>query len=247
MEWWLSIEWSETREWLVAFAGLVAVVIALRTYRHSVNVREREQARLVYAKVASVTSHYEGEVVEVANDGVYFEAVPQRWWGEMHDGHGNHQAVLQFDAHVVRVVVEVHNGSDELVGPGRVILYTSRPLLDNTSRVAVIEPGETKRLGFYMSVEAPGSQPGVRPILSFRDASGRWWVREGSDPIRPIPTDPENGGPTAVERRGIRDYQEKVGVPEELRYAEPRVRGRALLRRWWRRYVRRNPLPWETR
>jgi hypothetical protein len=119
-------------EWVAAVFTSLAFFIAARAYSRDVRIRREAQARLVYSKIPAHKAYGPGELFPVvANDapvGVNDGSVALMLPSEPHQ-----QAMNRAKVGVLQVTVIVSNGSDELIGPGKVQLVdTGRGTIFNS-------------------------------------------------------------------------------------------------------------------
>jgi len=181
-------QWDAIRNWVTLVVGATAAIVALSTFIANSRTRRRAQARLVYAK--SVGSSM------VREESTFFIGVTQV--GAIEDGmmasSGEREdvrpggAIGQYRA-VDRTGsvthVEVHNRSDELIGPVRVRIKREGVSARSNKTVAVIpilEPNSETRV--YVGWTHGEKRPDHEPVIDFRDASGQWWQRDAASPIR---------------------------------------------------------------
>jgi hypothetical protein len=198
-------------EWVAAIGTSVALLVAALTYASDARARRQAQARLVYAKVASSESVPADRAFKdlsratITHGDVSMDAYADRY--------GN--TVLKATAPFVLVVVEVHNRSQELIGPTTIRardLRSGKPWGFQLP-IGYVEPGAVEVAELYCSNPLSPASPSMGVDVRFRDASGRWWKRVGHDPIEEIHDDPENVGMGSAERAKARRLTEKVGIP----------------------------------
>lgn len=249
---WLSAQvtpeqWEALRNWLATLGGLAALLIATNTYRRNVKGKREEQARLVYAKVIDFKgSHAPGtDLMSPLSNGARLGVSPSIKRKPIPPGTGSGIQLLmpkwETTEPAVEVTIALHNGSKELIGPARVQLIDNDVMIDvYSAQIEAIDPESE----FVVHFIVPNPHhPGVnvfQPTVIFRDASGQWWRRHRSEPIERVHKDPENKGPTAVERIAVRESQRTMGVPQDLWIEEPKL---TLVVRWHRlwRLVRGKP------
>ncbi|MGV1034585.1 MAG: hypothetical protein ACOYBP_05110 [Microbacteriaceae bacterium] len=231
-------QWEAWRNSLATLGGLIALVIATRTYRRSVKIKREEQARLVYSKVTHITHHDIGEPFDLLANGSRtgnaisgFTVIPNP------DSNSPHKVLgLPYEP-LVQATVVVRNGSKELIGPARVQMVnggTGTTWDEFSISVAAIDPESDYVVNFTWPNEVHPGQYSLSTTVIFRDASGQWWRRHRAEPIEQVHSDPENQGPTAIERVQIRAQQERMGIPEERRIMDPHL----TLHVRWQRYRR---------
>lgn len=236
------IQWDAWRNWIVAGGGLIALVIAARTYAQNSRHRREEQARLVYSSVVSLTSIGAGqsfEVIPEASSGGGFHASAKLLSDG--DGYKTNEAIAK--GPVVQVVLSIENCSKEVIGPIRVRLV---PLdgswADSPGYViAVMAPNSSKTVSLVGNNELPWGTPILRGSIVFRDSSGQWWHRAGSDPIERVHDDPKN--PQAV--TGVFEERRTITLGNGYAFDHPdtKVTLGTRLRRARRRVTGKSPIP----
>src|SRR5690606_6587986 len=86
------------------------------------------------------------------------------------------------------VLVSVHNGSKELIGPVIVMMEgdTDKELsMDVSHQIDAILPHSNTQVQFTF---ARNSNSEAKSSVVFRDASGEWWTRHGAEPIKKVGT-----------------------------------------------------------
>lgn len=223
-------------DWIAAIFTSLAFVVAAVSYAFAIKDRREAQARLVYSRVTHV------EFIEA---GAELELLPHG--AKIGNGFGTTIIMPTRSEDKARglalsplghVTAEIHNGSNELIGPARIQMVngaTGKAWDTFSISVAAIDPESSYVVDFTWPNELHPGQPSLGTTVIFRDATGRWWRRHMSEPIEHVHADPENEGPPPKEREGIRAYQRRIGVPEHQLIPEPRV----SLRVRWRRLLRR--------
>lgn len=181
-------QWDAIRNWVTLVVGATAAIVALSTFVANSRTRRRAQARLVYAKIVGSSmvreeSNFFFGVAEVGTieDGMMAssgERQDVRAGGDI----GQYRAV---DKTGSVTHVEVHNRSDELIGPVHVRI-TREGVSARSNRTVVIvpilEPNDKARV--YVGWTHGEKRPDHEPVIDFRDASGQWWQRDAASPIR---------------------------------------------------------------
>jgi hypothetical protein len=240
-------QWDSVRNWLATIGGLVALLIAANTYRGNVRIKREEQARLVYSKLTHIKHHDRGATFPLLpNDarqgtgslGMRIQINP--------DPKAEHKSLGLAIEPLMQVTAVIHNGSKELIGPARVQMVNvgKGKVWDKFSiSVNAVDPESDCIVVFTWINESHPGQPALATTLIFRDASGQWWRRHRAEPIERVHNDPENQGPTATERVGIRDQQQATGVSPERQVAEPKLTTRLRWNRYWRKRAGKSPIP----
>jgi hypothetical protein len=240
-------QWDAWRNWLATIGGLIALFIAANTYRRNVRIKREEQARLIYSKFTHVQHH---------SPGTKFELLPND--ARMGNGSAGLQIISNPDpdarykslglavAPLNQVTVIIHNGSTELIGPARVQMVnggSGKVWEEFSISVGAVDPESDYVVDFTWVNELYPGQPSLATTVLFRDASGQWWRRHRAEPIERVHNDPENEGPTAVERVGIKRHQQAIGIPAEQQVVDPRLTVRVRWHRFWRKRRGRTPTP----
>lgn len=234
-------QWEATRNWLATIGGLIALLVALNTYRHNVKNKREEQARLVYSRVRSVNRYLEGEpFTSEPGPPIQDPSIAQRF--DPNDSR-HYRAVVS----IMQIEVCVHNGSKELIGPAKAQMMNLRTgLPDDWQSVLVttIEPESDATLHFLYRANAEDLRRKETALpettVIFRDASGQWWRRHGSEPIERVHADPESNYPTPSERVLWREYYTSQGLRAG---PEPTVPWSVVWSRYWRRVRGKSPIP----
>jgi hypothetical protein len=174
-------QWDVWRGWITTLGGLVALLIALSTYRRNVRTKNEEQARKVYGEIVQVGDGKAGERVvrDIPNIEVHRDS---GIWTKNKLG----DFVLDLAVPWRHYEHAITNGSEEIIGPVHFTQQFHYP--DGSHRILrqtfmVLKPD--KRITINSIV--PGSPlelPRALFLVTFRDSSGSWWSREGTDPIR---------------------------------------------------------------
>lgn len=161
----------------------VAAGVAAVTFWRNERARSQAQARLVYATVDRLQRYRDAEEMPGAEHLTMHGSLltPTRWpagrrWPEGYLAGGDW----------ARAEVQVHNLSDELVSRWGVVLRDALAGdvygFDDHVRGHAEPGGITTRVHLFpLDAWIPGD---AEVTLYFRDASGRWWERHETDPIR---------------------------------------------------------------
>lgn len=178
-------QWDAWRNSLATIGGLIALFIAIRTYKHNVQLKSEEQARKVYAELLEVGDGKKGAYVWQPDRsitvhpevGVWEQAEPKKW---------SFTAAIPWRHYKYAVT----NGSDEIIGP---LTFLEQHRYKNGGHLVVpktlmfLKPGA--RAEFESIIPgSPTNMPASLFIITFRDSGGRWWSRRGTDGIRPTRT-----------------------------------------------------------
>lgn len=220
-------------DWVAAVGTTAAFLIAAISYFRSTRDASKGQARLVYAKIIETKFYEPGEEGPMMLDSV-----------QLGGGEGleivrepgltptNVRALMP----LARVVVRIHNGSNELVGPGKLQLVDSghKKIFDQVSMpFGPVEPRSDFTVEIHVGNPHHPNQPSIETVMLFRDSSSRWWKREGIEPIERIHDDPNNMLDTPAERAQRARNAALFGLGELEPLPVPSVRAR------WHRLMRR--------
>lgn len=218
-------QWDATRNWITALGGLVALFVALSTYRANARIRRESQARFVYAKVLHYSDIAKDETFGSDSDDLEIQSATFEWIEDPDPyvlGTGSQVRKAVESLGYCRVLVK--NGSEELIGPVKIQLAdleTERLWPQIAVILPVLEPGESGTAILVWSRPPSGGDSDVTPVIVFRDASGRWWRRIGPHPIEHVHADPENSSVTKSQReagtlptgtRGVISKQPRLGL-----------------------------------
>jgi len=202
-------QWDAWRNTLATVGGLVALFIAIRTYRHNVQLKSEEQARKVYAELLEVGDGKVGAYISQPDTLIQVHPEVGKW-----EHTGAKEWSFTAAAPWRHYKYAVTNGSDEIIGSVR---FMEQHRYKDGSHVVVsktlmfLKPGA--RAEFESIVPgSPSNMPSSLFILTFRDSGGRWWSREGIQAIRPTrePTSPRSWQLRSRWRRwrNHRDFEE---------------------------------------
>lgn len=229
-------------DWLAAIATGLAFLIAAISYARSTRDHRQSQSRLVYATFKSIASHPAGMVIPILPEGVetgYGEGTVVAPGLGADGGFG-----MITTAPIMRATDAIHNGSDELIHPVKLQLRDTGldRILDRISlRTGPVEPHTEHLVDISVINEHFPGEPGISPVIIFRDSSGRWWKRHEYEPIERIHDDPNNTAETAAERAERAERIKRLGLGEIE--PEPKVTYRVQFFRLLRRLRRKQPLP----
>lgn len=228
-------------DWFAAAGTSLAFWVAAVSYWRSVKLHRQEQARLVYSKTVSINHHEPGTRIVVLPDGCLMGSEAEGVTLQI-DSHGNASYVVETG--VFQLVAAIHNGSRELIGPVKIqVVNTGRRRVYDTFAVSVetVEPESDVRVSFVFRNEAyPGGQPSLGTTLLFRDATGNWWRRAGSQPIEQVHNDPENEAPLPAQRARYAANARALGSEPS---PEPKVPLSVRWHRFWRRRKGKSSIP----
>lgn len=181
-------QWDAIRNWVTVIVGATAAIIALFTFVANGRTRRRAQARLVYAKIVrSSTAKPDASFFIGAAEVGKIEVgmmTPTSGSYEVRPG-GDIGQFLAVDKPGSVTFIEVHNRSDELIGPVHIRIKRKEVSARSNTTAAVIpvlEPESKAKV--YVGWAHQAKRPNNEPIIDFRDASGQWWRRDGALPIR---------------------------------------------------------------
>lgn len=202
-DFWLAVI-GEVREWVLfgfsllgAGIALLGAGVALVTYRDRVKTEVKAQARLVYSSSSTA---------EFLNHGVWlherlsrpnqWSVLPQTYLSVVRP------SKLQVPGFGIWVEIEIHNLSQEVIGPVYVdaLDQHGKSLVDNRRiKIEAIRPNAMQTAIHVWQVKEQGI-PVVRSKIEFRDAAGMWWRRYEADPIERLPHAPAEPHPAEGER-----------------------------------------------
>jgi len=90
------------------------------------------------------------------------------------------------DEPAVLAVIDVHNGSKEVIGPIHArLVYEDKSWPESPGlALQAVHPETSVRIHLMGRNELPLGVPILSPSITFRDSTGRWWERKGTEPIR---------------------------------------------------------------
>jgi hypothetical protein len=175
-------QWDAWRNWLATIGGIIALLVAIRTYRRNVQLKNEEQARKVYAEVQAVANREPGTVVQGDTSIQLHHEVGT--WEKVTEEAWRFTTTKPWRSYRY----EVTNGSDEIIGPLTFMeqhAYQDGQHRGFSKREMVLKPGASIQIQSIF----PGSNedlPASLFIITFRDSAGRWWSREGTEPVRAV-------------------------------------------------------------
>lgn len=188
---WLGIETGTWPAWLSAVVTSMAFGFAAITYWQNSRDRRSAQARLVYATECTsktgVRQTFEpGDVVPGLSD----DAVA----GWHQQGALDIEATLFTGkwiaaARVVRVVVELHNDSDEPVLRWLPRLYDYGFHVEYNvpeGPIGLVDPHSVTRVVLAAINPHPEGEPGLLINVTFEDSAGRLWRRDHGKPVKEV-------------------------------------------------------------
>jgi hypothetical protein len=207
-------QWEAWRNWLSTIGGLVALCIALITYRRNVKTKNEEQPRKVYSELVQVKDGIVGGLITHTPGLILHPDVAV--WGQGNIGSNRALPENPWRTYSFRVT----NGSDEIIDPVHFVAqynYTDKTTRYSKRVYGVLKPGEAESV----QIAVPGSssdKPRLCYMVTFRDSGGRWWRRKGTQAIekaKPLDTGNE---PSTFARINARARERKH---EERRRLEP--------------------------
>jgi hypothetical protein len=178
-----AAQWDAWRNWLATAGGLIALIVATRTYSLNSRTKREEQPRMVYSAVREIATFGKTETFRLlglsAKHGVVVSgAVAVK--GSARD--------LFATAPALRVTVGVINKSKEVIGPIQVDLYAreSGSLIGRSDPILALDPESEKHFSFVYEDPEPSGLMAVGTSLTFRDSAGQTWRRRSSDPIERV-------------------------------------------------------------
>jgi hypothetical protein len=107
-------------DWVAAIGTSLAFVVAAFAYRRKVKVRRESQARLVYSKLVDYETFHVGAILPMLAEGAVQSCNEPGTVEFVFSDDPDVKAVLRTTAPAIRVVIDVHNLSDELIGPAKI-------------------------------------------------------------------------------------------------------------------------------
>lgn len=197
-------------DWIAAIGTSLAFVIAAISYLRSTNDAVKSQARLVYAEVRDqkrLDKGAEGPGIwgaarHAVGEGFETSVPPGGRVLVAREDHFDPLEGLPLPPHsaskpkrkialspLIRAKVHIHNGSDELIGTGKVQLFNLQggKVFDRVSATfGPVAPHTDFVVDMSILNEFHPGHTYVGAVILFRDSSNRWWKRKGSDPIERI-------------------------------------------------------------
>jgi hypothetical protein len=175
-------QWEAWRGWATTVGGIAAVGIALSTYRLNARLKNEEQARKVYTDSALVKTYKAGAPFSRIKPIFRTHEDVGSW---VTNSSNTSSIVLKADA--VILTIQVHNRSDEIIGPFRVVTrHVYRDGLERTTQEAfgVLRPLAFEEFDLAIPQDVNGRPPRTTLTAFFRDSGGQWWSRRDTDPVR---------------------------------------------------------------
>lgn len=216
-EWFGGAAWQEWRATLTSIGALVALVVAGRTYALNSREKREKQARLIYSQLLSLRPLPEGSESIFPNEGGLFAAINQVGWRS--------GGPLESDA--ILAIVDVHNRSDEVVGPLSVRLsFAGQEWPDSPGlTVDTLHPESSVRVHLLGRNAVGVGTPVLLPSIAFRDSAGKWWKRKGTSPIQLLKQEPRLAG---VARQNISEDFNIISLGNGIRSSH--ISSKLLLR-----------------
>lgn len=180
-EWWGSRDWPETRAWVIAFVGLVALGVATATYAMNSKEKRESQARKVWVE-QSGSSRTELWLRQVDGSFLRMGAERPRWRDRACDSAPGDERIKD----VTRWVI--HNDGDELIDQVQLEIE----LHHQDGRAAEAHRREQPPLPpkgvSTAEIDLWDTHSGdlVRCSVLFRDPSGRHWRRRDATPLERV-------------------------------------------------------------
>jgi len=181
-------QWDAWLGWVTGIGGLIALSVAVLTYRRNVRLKREESARLVYANVIREATYLAGSSFETKSkrgDLLFTTVTDIVARTEFPKGGRSRKRTVVVAKPLVRMTVVVRNGSKERIGP----VYT-HPFNRSTNRridfapeVYYIDPDSDAVVDVLFPLPKEG-QPEVGTTIVFRDSAGRWWKRHLAGPLK---------------------------------------------------------------
>ena len=174
------VQWDVWRGWITTLGGLIALIIAVSTYRRNVRLKNEEQARKVYAEIVEVGDGKAGEVIVREKVDVDVHSDSGRWVKQ-----DNGDSVLLIEKPWRHYKHSITNGSEEIIGP---VSFTQQYIYPDGRHRMLRKTFMVMKPDKVITIDAivPGSPtdlPRALFLLTFRDSSGKWWTREATNPI----------------------------------------------------------------
>lgn len=231
-------------DWVAAVGTSLAFIVAAFAYRRDVKVRRESQARLVYSKMVDYETFHVGAMFSTLAEGAVQGCNAPGTVEFVFSEDPDVKAVLRTIVPAIRVVIDVHNLSDELIGPAKIqVVDTGREAIlnDFCCLTGAIEPHSTYRCDFvFQNDRYPVGEPSLGTTVIFRDATGGWWRRHLSNLIEAVHDDPENGAFTPAQRHQWAANARALGSTPT---PEPLLSRRVRWHRYWRRRRGLPPIP----
>lgn len=186
-----DLEPGTQAEWIGAIGTALGFAVAAGGYLWSVLRTRKAQARRVYAHIEKAELREAGSVDQTLDTqleaGIIVRVHPESVSDYVGSPDGPMRRYLN---NAIRLVVKIHNGSDEIMGPMRVELVdqAASQLFDfPTIPVGRVEPGDSVFVLLVLQDTWRPRVPKLRPRIVFRDSSGKWWHRYDSEPVHSAP------------------------------------------------------------
>ena len=185
-------QWDAWRGWLTTAGGLIALFVGVRTYRRNVKLKREEQARLVYATLLAKVDYAVDDFLKLDR----FERLQKHIevaTYEDYDVNSLGPSIRTSEA-AVQVTLVVNNHSKELVGRAnvQVVDLISGKILPFRGILEAIPPEGERRIRVTIKAANVIDSSRLGATVAFSDASGQWWRRHLTEPVRPIHSDPGN-------------------------------------------------------
>jgi len=181
-EWRGVADFGNVPGWIEAVVTAVAVCVATVSLLLEVNRRRRAQARLVYASEVYSDRTPAGENLTFEQQWVVCGVGDY----ELDRGPTGH-TILGVKEDMLRFDVVVHNRSEELIGPVQFQgPADSMPPSGWINVTIAIEPHDSVHVVFLRRPFNPAEMPPIDFTIAFRDSDGKWWKRDGIEPIHRI-------------------------------------------------------------
>lgn len=185
----LGLELGTWPEWVAALTTSFAFVIAALTYSRSMKDQRRAQARLIYARIADLSTHEPGEQVPDLMNGE--RMVTPQYGSVTNDISASGGLIWHAKTRVVRVSVELVNKSDELVLQWLPRLYDyglKQEYTVLTRPIGYVEPHSTNRVALIaINPHGGNAHGGLQVNVTFQDSTGQLWSRDQFKPIEQAP------------------------------------------------------------
>lgn len=187
-EWLTSEIWASWRANVTALGGLAALGVAARTYSLNSRSKREEHPRLVFSRLSSVVTLFEGQKHIFPDVDPFYAGLTG----------GLNPSTGYATEPALACVVDVFNQSKEVVGPVWVRLAYSQTEWEDSPGIVfpALAPDASVQAHLVGRNEVHHGRHVLRPIVSFRDSAGLWWERIGTEPIHQLRVAPRLASPT---------------------------------------------------
>ncbi len=230
-------------DWVSGIGTSLAFMVAAVAYARDAKSRREAQARLVYSRVSNHMALVPGEVFGDISEGAtvgLITAGTARIVPSVSKGDPSSMVALR---PCIRLMVTIHNGSAELIGPIKVQVVNlgrGKVFEDFAQQLGSVEPATDEVVSFCFANDDFPGDPALGSTIVFRDAQGAWWRRHGAEPIEAIHDDPQNTDwPKAMKDEWAENARRLGSEPTP----DPEVPWRTYFYRLARRFRGKPPIP----